>query len=209
MTCRESGSCRSARGSRVPSGPSRWGAAVTATDIYFERRYWHPEHVVTLKVNPSRFSPYEASPPVRFRNLNLRRNSLRSLLAWSRLGTWDAVYSISSLEHVYGAQRRGGTGPARRLLSRKLALFRRIAALVRPGGVLTFTTELITRISGCRRLDFYTREELERVIGVLAQAGLDLVQEVDWSAMNEQERPTRDTPGQHHTAVALTFARAG
>lgn len=187
---------------------ARWGADVTATDIYDERRYWHPEHVSTLRADSARFSPYLDAAPVTFRNLNLKRSNVRSVLAWRRLGMWDAVYSISSLEHVYGVQRRGAARSSRRIFARKLALFRRIAALVKPGGVLAFTTELITRTTGDRRLDFYTREELEAVITELGGEGLCLVDEVDWSAMAEQERPTRDTPGQHHTAVALAFTKA-
>jgi SAM-dependent methyltransferase len=187
---------------------ARWGAEVTATDIYFERRYWHPEQVEAIRRDPSVFSPYEETHPVAFRNLNLRLNSLGSLLAWSRLGTFDAIYSISSLEHVHGVQRRTATRLHRRTLARKLGLFRRIARRLEPGGVLAFTTELITDFSAERRLDFYTREELEVILGALAEEGLAPVDEVAWDTMGEQQLATRDTPGQHHTAIALALRKS-
>ena len=186
---------------------ARWGADVTATDIYFERRYWQPEQTLAIKTDPSRFCPYTEVHPVTFKNLNLKRRSLGSLLAWKRLAECDAIYSISSLEHVYGVQRRAAVRLDGGVVRKKLGLFRRIARRLKPEGVLAFTTELITRYAGKRRLDFYTREELELVIETLGAEGLALVDDLDWGTMEEQQLQTRDTPGQYHTAVAIALRK--
>ncbi len=186
---------------------ARWGADVTATDIYFERRYWHPEQTLAIKTNPSRFCPYSEAYPVTFKNLNLKRRNLGSLLAWSRLARYDAIYSISSLEHVYGVQRRVAVRLDRGVVRKKLGLFRRVARRLKAGGVLVFTTELITRYAEKRRLDFYTREELELVLETLGAEGLALEDELDWGTMEEQQLQTRDTPGQWHTAVAIALRK--
>jgi len=186
---------------------ARWGADVTATDIYFEKRYWHPEQTLAIKTDPSRFCPYSEPYPVTFKNLNLKRRNLRSLLAWSRLAQYDAIYSISSLEHVYGVQRRVAVQLDRRVVRKKLGLFRRVARHLNAGGVLVFTTELITRYTEKRRLDFYTREELELVLETLGAEGLTLVDDLDWGTMEEQQLQTRDTPGQWHTAVAIALRK--
>lgn len=188
---------------------ARWGATVTAGDIYADKRYWHPEQVGTIRTDPSRFCPYTESYPVQFRHFNLKCNTPARWLAWRRLGLYDAIYSISSLEHIYGVQRRGGPHPEQGIVAKKLALFVRIARHVRPGGILAFTTELITRCAERRRQDFYTREELDLVLDALAEEGLVPVDDMDWGAMEEQELATRDMPGHYHTAVAIALRKAG
>jgi hypothetical protein len=176
--------------------------------MYFERRYWHPEYVPFLRRDPGFFCPYEGKAgDVRFINLNLRIRGLAGLIRWRTLGDYDAIYSISSLEHVYGVQKKSSENPAMPVLAKKIALFRRIVKHLKNDGVFAFTTELITRFEGKRRLDFFTREELGIIISSLAGEGVRLTGPVDWSAMREQELQTGGIPGHYHTAVSLAFVK--
>ncbi|MBD3240240.1 MAG: hypothetical protein GF331_06605 [Chitinivibrionales bacterium] len=187
---------------------ARLGAAVVATDRYWSRRYWHREYVPYLKTDSNVFNPYDSAVrPIAFVNLNLRFRSPRDWLTWARLGRFDAVYSISSLEHVYGTNRRSSRATDKGIMRRKSALFRRISHRIRPGGALCFTTEVITQWRKRRRLDFYTVDELERIIDTLRQCGLSLVEPVDWETLHEQQLPTHRVDGQYHTAVALAFRK--
>ena len=188
---------------------ARWGADVTATDTYFEKRYWHPEQVPYLRGAPEVFCPYGDLSPVRFVNINLRLRSLGSLFTWARLGVFDAIYSISSLEHVHGTNRRGPPDGVPRIFAKKLRLFRRIARKLKPGGVFAFTTEIITQCEAVRRLDFYTRAELDRIVEELGALGLELLGPIDWSTLTEQELPTKGVPGARHTALSLAFKKVG
>ena len=86
-------------------------------------------------------------------------------------------------------------------------MFRKIAGKIKSGGVLVFTTELITSFTELRRLDFYTREELENITAVLEKEGVRLMDPLDWSAMHECEIATRGTPGAFHTAICLAFKK--
>jgi hypothetical protein len=183
------------------------GMDVTAGDMYFEKRYWHPEYVPYLRQNPGIFCPYDRLHDVRFMNLDLRIRSLAGLIRWKNLGIYDAIYSISSLEHVYGVQKKSSSNPAPQVLAKKIALFRRIMKHLKKGGVFAFTTELITCFAGKRRLDFFTREELEIIIESLRNQGVMLKGPVDWSGMHEQELPTAGIPGHFHTAVSLAFEK--
>lgn len=186
---------------------SRLGAEVIATDQYFRGRYWHPEQVPEIRAGGRAFCPYGEYRPVRFLDLNLRFRSLASLFTWARLGDFDALYSISSLEHVHGTNRRGPPEGVPRIFARKLRMFRRFAKRLRPRGVFAFTTEIVTQCDKVRRLDFYTRMEIERIIEELAGQGLDLLGPVDWSTLMDQDLPTKDVAGARHTALALTFRR--
>jgi len=187
---------------------ARSGADVTAADTYFEKAYWHPGHVPYIRTAPQTFCPYTDYRPVRFINLNLKFHSLRSLITWARLGDFDAIYSISSLEHVHGTNRQGPPEGVPRILAKKVRMFRRIARRLRPGGVFAFTTELITRCDGRRRLDFYTRPELERIIGELGRCGLQPLGPIAWDTMTEQDLPTKGVPGGRHTALSLAFRKS-
>lgn len=187
---------------------SRLGASVVATDRYWSRRYWHREYVPYLKTNPDVFNPYRSrGRPIAFVNLNLRFRAPLDWLTWAWLGRFDAVYSISSLEHVHGTNRRSTKTTDWRVMGRKIALFRRICRRVKPGGTLCFTTEVITERRDRRRLDFYTVEELERIVGELRGVGMSLIEPVDWDTLHEQQLPTYRTDGQYHTAVALAFRK--
>jgi hypothetical protein len=188
---------------------ARWGAQVTATDIYFEERYWHPEYVPCIRADQTVFCPYENPRPVAFVNLNLKFRRIRDLLCWRRLAPCDALYSISSIEHIHGGHRKRPLTVHRGVLSRKVAMLKRIARKVKAGGAFVFTTEVIVSFTQNRRLDFYTREELELICDALAKEGLRLAEPLDWSALSEQMLPTHDTAGQYHTAVCLAFRRPG
>lgn len=186
---------------------ARLGADVVATDTYFERRYWHPEQVPSIRAGARVFCPYGECPPVRFVNLNLRFRSLRSLFTWARLGDFDVGYSISSLEHVHGTNRQGPPEGVPRIFARKLRMFRKLVGKLRHGGVFAFTTEVITACDAIRRLDFYTRSEIEAIVDDLGREGLELLGPVDWSAVGEQDLPTKGVPGARHTALSLAFKR--
>ncbi len=188
---------------------ARWGASVVATDRYWSKRYWHREHAPYLKTQPNVFNPYHtAGRPIAFVGLNLRMHSPLDWLTWAWLGRFEGVYSISSLEHVYGTNRRSSQITDNRVMQHKIALFRRICRRIKPGGALCFTTEVITQRADRRRLDFYTVEELDRIIGELRDVGMKLVEPVDWDTLHEQQLPTHRLEGQYHTAVALAFRKS-
>jgi hypothetical protein len=187
---------------------SRWGADVTATDIYFEKKYWHPEFIPHIRGNPEIFCPYHSAYPVHFRNLNAKIRRLRNLFEWLNLGKYDVAYSISSLEHIHGTQRRERSMPER-IMRKKISMFRRIARHVAAGGILCFTTELIVTRGEKRRLDFYERADIERIVAELGKCSIELIEPVDWASCAEQAIPTRGMEGCTHTALALTFRRAG
>jgi hypothetical protein len=186
---------------------ARMGAGVVATDIYFERRYWHKEQVGHIRSNPSVFCPYADCKPVQFKNINLKFRTPWGRMAFGRLGTFDAIYSISSLEHIHGAHRVASCGSNRPILKKKIAMFSRILPRLRSGGIFTFTTEIITGHAGKRRLDFYTREELESITESLSTKGLHLAGAIDWTTLTEQDIPTNGVAGQRHTAISLAFRK--
>ena len=169
---------------------SRWGAEVYASDMYEEKGYWHPEWVPFLKTNPEVFSPYNEKYPVNFVNLNLQKPK-----KWTNIGIYDVIYSISSIEHVYEH------------LESKIGLLIRIVKHLKSSGIFSFTTELITSFENKRRKDFYTREELEKIIYVLADHGLSLADIPLWETATEQEVPSDGCSGQKHTAISLTFLK--
>ncbi|NVM36612.1 MAG: hypothetical protein HWN81_13535 [Candidatus Lokiarchaeota archaeon] len=108
---------------------AKLGAEVYASDIYFSPNYWHSDLVKYIYEKPEVFSHYKTfKPDINYLNLNLK-----SKKSFAKLGKFDIIYSVSSLEHIYNSFRK------------KKKMFKRIANHLNANGILSFTTELIIK----------------------------------------------------------------
>lgn len=222
---------------------SKLGGNVIASDIYFTSNYWHPEWVKYIRNEPEIFSHYRKfKPRIDFINLNLKsKEDLRAL------GNFDIIYSISSLEHIYSS------------LTKKIKLFKRIGGHLNPGGIFSFTTDLVLKHDKTRmykfylryinfkirkvfnispknqfaqyinpfqsksiksflyvmfnlhryyrRYDFFTVDELKKIIDVLRKKKLYLVEDVCWKSCLEHPIKSKKFRGQWKTSISLTFRK--
>jgi len=101
-------------------------AGVIGTDMYSDR--WEDEGAregdVSVLVDPSRFAPF----PYERDRLRLMRMDGRALAFAD--GTFDVVYSLSSIEHFGGLEGAGQT-------------MKEMARVIKPGGILALATEYV------------------------------------------------------------------
>jgi SAM-dependent methyltransferase len=131
--------------------------SVVATDLYEGR--WgadgEAEGDARVLSRPEEFAPY----PYRRDRLTFLRMDGRRLAF--RDGAFDAVYSLSSVEHF------GGLDAARESVAD-------MARVLRPGGVLALATEW--HLSGPSRDEVFEPDEVRQLAGI---AGLELVEPLD------------------------------
>lgn len=114
---------------------AKLGAEVYASDIYNSSDFWFPEMVKFIKEKPEIFCHYQNfKPNIKYVHLDLQSNK-----QISRLGKFDIIYSVSSLEHIYTVFRK------------KRKLFKNITKHLKEGGIFSFTTEFIVKHDNIRR----------------------------------------------------------
>jgi SAM-dependent methyltransferase len=153
---------------------------VVATDIYGEGDFAYREAAATMLSDPAAFAPY----PYRAERLEVR--SMNALALDFPGESFDAVYSLSSIEHFGGPRETA-------------AAAREMARVLRPGGhavivtecllgrhpldvpLLNYAIRLASRGRRCatatprrRATDVFTPRELQR--DIVGPSGLELVQ---------------------------------
>ena len=126
---------------------AKLGAEVYASDIYFSPNYWHSDLVKYIHEKPEVFCHYKNfKPDIKYINLNLK-----SRKDFAKLGKFDIIYSVSSLEHIYSSFRK------------KKKLFKQIANHLNNNGILSFTTELIIKYEKKPMYTIYFKKFLNTV----------------------------------------------
>ncbi len=125
------------------------GADVYASDIYDSPYFWNPSLVKYIEKNPQGFCHYKNfKTNVKYLNINLK--SKKDL---SKLGLFDIIYSISSLEHLYTSYHK------------KKKLFLEIADHIKINGIFCFTTEFVIKYDKIRNYTQILYEFIDRIKG--------------------------------------------
>ncbi len=139
---------------------------IVATDIYGEGDFASVgggEATAEFLTDPAKFAPY----PYQTERLKpLWMNALDLKFADH---TFDFAYSLSSIEHF------GGLKPAIKALQE-------MHRVIKPGGLVCIAVDCV--INGDNTVGFFTPEQVTTLI---AESGLELIEEIDWSISNESQ----------------------
>lgn len=117
------------------------GSEIIASDIYDLPIYWSKHLKIFLEEKPDIFCPYKnIEPNIKYINLNLK-----SKKEINKLGKFNVIYSVSSLEHIYSSFRK------------KKKLFKNIIKHLNEGGLFSFTTEVIIKYNKIRNYKKYIK----------------------------------------------------
>lgn len=224
---------------------AKLGAEVIASDIYDSPNFWSTKLVKILKEKPEIFCDYlNFKPNIKFINLNLRNKK-----EINKLGKYDVIYSVSTLEHIFSS------------FIKKKQLFKNIIKHLKDDGVFSFTTEVVIKYSKIRnyrkyihllitnlknifstqkllkyffnillksisvqelknliykikylyrfnrRYDFFTIEELKKLIKTLYKHNVYLVEKVDWKSCLEFPKKPPNFKDQYYSSISLTFSK--
>jgi SAM-dependent methyltransferase len=129
---------------------------VHAVDIYGSGDFAQSDAPAEMLIHPERFAPFA------YRQERLVAQYMDGCDLKYPAECFDIVFSLSSIEHF------GGHKAATRALQE-------MARVLRPGGTVALTTELI--LNGVSHPDFFLPGELETVL--IGPSGLDLVEPID------------------------------
>ncbi|MFA7483678.1 MAG: class I SAM-dependent methyltransferase [Vulcanimicrobiota bacterium] len=147
-------------------------ASVAGIDVYDDRSGYNDKE---MPDDPARFAPFEC----RLDRLEIKRWEAGEKFPFED-ATFDFVWSVSSLEH-FGAWKN------------KVLALSEAARVLKKGGVLAFTTELIVSrrtYLGQLKLpqfqilkEYFTRSDMEKLLGSVPR--LELVDGIQWAAAPE------------------------
>ena len=173
-------------------------AQVRGIDVYDDRSGYED---AGMPDDPARFAPF----PYPTERLQVKRWCAGQAYPFAA-DSFDFAWSVSSIEHF---------GP----WSHKELALREAARVLKPGGVLAFTTELVVsqeRFRGVLKLsrlrfekEYFTRSDLETLLGAAPQ--LQLVEDVNWAADEDtlNSTLTHSIHGLLYLPIALFLRKRG
>jgi SAM-dependent methyltransferase len=131
---------------------------VVATDIYGQGEFAAGEAPAEMLTHPEQFAPFP------YRRDHLVVEYMNALDLRYPNESFDIIFSLSSVEHF------GGHAAASRAVQD-------MARLLRPGGVLALTTEVI--LNGVPHHEFFLPEEVTRYL--VMPSGLQVLEDIDFT----------------------------